>query len=141
MSEVETRGEELPRLQVKPVLMMTISSERIGDDYSMKTVKPVDEATKAKIGKANLICSQYPDVFGDVTMKKFCAMFVDVVDEDDDEHEARIKAEAESMYWMLRNMLYELKRGSGKDADYLTQMIDDIGEVLSRIDGEDACDE
>ena len=107
----------------------------------MKTVKPVDEATKAKIGKAYLICSQYPDVFGDVTMKKFCAMFVDVVDEDDDEHEARIKAEAESMYWMLRNMLYELKRGSGKDADYLTQMIDDIGEVLSRIDGEDACDE
>ena len=40
----------------------------------MKTVKPVDEATKAKIGKAYLICSQYPDVFGDVTMKKFCAL-------------------------------------------------------------------
>ncbi len=107
----------------------------------MKTVKPVDEATKARIGKAYLICSQYPDVFEGVAYEKFCGMFVDVVAEDEDVHEARIKAEAESMYWMLRNMLYELKRGSGDDADYIAQVIGDIGEVLSRIDGEDACDE
>ena len=107
----------------------------------MKTVKPVDEATKARMRKAHLICSQYPEVFGGVTYEKFCNMFVDVVADDEDIHEARMKAEAESMYWMLRNMLYELKRGSGDDADYIAQVIGDIGEVLSHIDGEDACDE
>lgn len=107
----------------------------------MKTLKPVDEATYARIGKAYLICSQYPDVFDGVTYEKFCGMFVDVVADDEDIHEARMKAEAESMYWMLRNMLYELKRGSCDDADYIAQVIDDIGEVLSRIDREDACDE
>ena len=70
--------------------------------HSMKTLKPVDEETYAKIGKAYLICSEYPEIFGEVTYKKFCSMFVDVVDEDEDEHEARIKAAAPEMYRILR---------------------------------------
>lgn len=103
----------------------------------MKTVKPVSKETYERIGKAYLICSQYPDVFGDVTMKKFCSMFVDVLDDDEDEHEARKKENADAMYWVLRNILYELKHGTGADRSYIQQVINDIGGLLAEIDGKE----
>ena len=68
----------------------------------MKTLKPVSKETYERIGKAYAICSEYPDVFGDVTMRKFCGMFVDdIIDEGEDLIEARKKAYAGEMYKML----------------------------------------
>lgn len=68
----------------------------------MKILKLVDEEIYARIGKAYLICSQYPEVFGDVTLKKICSMFVDVINKDEDNREKRIKAQATQMYEILR---------------------------------------
>ena len=68
----------------------------------MKTVKPVSKETYERIGKAYAICSEYPDVFGDVTMRKFCGMFVDdIIDEGEDLIEARKRAAAPDMYRLL----------------------------------------
>ena len=68
----------------------------------MKTVKPVSKETYERIGKAYAICSEYPDVFGDVTMRKFCGMFVDdIIDEGKDLIEARKRAAAPDMYRLL----------------------------------------
>ena len=100
----------------------------------MKTLKPVDEATYTKIGKAYLIYSQYPEVFNDVTFEKFCGMFVDVIPEGEDEKLARMKAYAETMYYMLKNLRYEFMHGGASDEKYITQIIVEIGEVLSEID-------
>lgn len=68
----------------------------------MKTLKPVDEETYARIGKAYLICSEYPEVFGDVTFKKFCSMFVDALDEK--KREARMRKYAPDMYRLLKDI-------------------------------------
>ena len=102
----------------------------------MKTLKPVDEETYARIGKAYQICTEYPEVFGDVTMKKFCSMFVDVVDEDEDEREARIKAHAPEMYEKL-NLAVESLREHRFDSP--TAEI--IESLLDKIDGGEASDE
>ena len=68
----------------------------------MKTVKPVSKETYEQIGKAYAICSEYPAVFGDVTMRKFCGMFVDdIIDEGKDLIEARKRAAAPDMYRLL----------------------------------------
>lgn len=68
----------------------------------MKTVKPVSKETYERIGKAYAICSEYPDVFGDVTFRKFCGMFVDdIIDEGEDLIEARKRAAAPDMYRLL----------------------------------------
>ena len=99
----------------------------------MKTLHPVDEATNARIGKAYLICSQYPEVFGDVTMKKFCSMFVDVLDEDEDLIEARKKAYAGDMYALLYSAF-----GGTMSFDKLTRIGDCARDLLARIDGEEA---
>ena len=98
----------------------------------MKTLHPVDEATYAKIGKAYLICSQHPDVFGNVTMEKFCGMFVDVIPEGEDERDARMKAYAPEMYEMLRKIL-----GWCRECNLHGGLESDIMEVLKPIDGED----
>ena len=51
----------------------------------MKTLHPVSQETYERIGKAYLICSQYPEVFEGVSYKKFCGMFVDdIIDEGED---------------------------------------------------------
>lgn len=159
----------------------------------MKTVKPVNKETYDRIGKAYAICSEYPDVFGGVTMRKFCGMFVDdIIDEGEDIIEARKKAyagemyrllqvaflamadakvdeplrleideclchitgdpcptddepvddesnarkrdHADDMYWMLSNIRYELGHGGASDAEYISQVIREIGEVLADID-------
>ncbi len=167
----------------------------------MKTLHPVDEAMKAKIGKAYLICSQFPDVFNDVTLEKFCSMFVDVIPEGENEQDARMKAAApemrrllhaafmamaeagvdeplrleideclchidgelcpadtenektylprqekmkdyaEDMYWMLSNIRYELQHGGARDSKYVSQVIREVGEVLSEIDSEEDADD
>ena len=100
----------------------------------MKTLKPVDEETYARIGKAYQICTEYPEVFGDVTMKKFCSMFVDVVDEGDDEREARMRLHAAEMYRILK-AVNDWYQGEG----YLHKGLeDDICELLREIDGEEA---
>ena len=96
----------------------------------MKTLKPVDEETYARIGKAYQICTEYPEVFGDVTMKKFCSMFVDVVDEDEGEREARMKAYAPEMYQLLS----ELKDYS-EEYDLYSDLKDEVFALLRKIDG------
>lgn len=101
----------------------------------MKTLKSVDGETYAKIGKGYQICSQYPEVFGDVTMRKFCSMFVDdIIDDEADEKLARMKLYAETMYYMLKNLRYEFMHGGASDEKYITQIIVEIGDVLSEID-------
>lgn len=97
----------------------------------MKTLHPVDEETYARIGKAYLICSQYPDVFGDVTFKKFCSMFVDVLDDDEDEQDVRLKVVAPAMYRLLGAALERLNNYEPYGAT--TQA---IRELLSGIDEE-----
>ena len=73
----------------------------------MKTREPVDDETAALIGKAYVVCSQYPEIFGNVKMSKFCGMFVDVIEEDEDERETRMKTLAPEMYeWMLEMLNY-----------------------------------
>ena len=97
----------------------------------MKTLHPVDEATNARIGKAYLICSQYPEVFGDVTMKKFCSMFVDVLDEDEDLIEARKKAYAGDMYHLLQKAFLSMA-----DAKVDEPLRLEIDECLCHITGD-----
>ena len=100
----------------------------------MKTLKPVDEETYARIGKAYQICTEYPEVFGDVTMKKVCSMFVDVLDEDEDEREARMKSHASEMYRILKAVYVWSRTGCNinEELEY------DIWELLREIDGEEA---
>ena len=100
----------------------------------MKTLKPVDEETYARIGKAYQICAEYPEVFGDVTMKQFCSMFVDVVDEDEDEREARMRVHAPEMYRILKGVNDWCQRECDLDED----LENDIWELLKSIDGEEA---
>ena len=102
----------------------------------MKTLKPVDEETYAKIGKAYQICSQYPEVFGEVTMKKFCSMFVDVIDEDEDEREARMRKYAPDMYQILKDV--SDSEVINIDIELGKQLEDAIYAVLKVIDGEEA---
>ncbi len=104
----------------------------------MKTLKPVDPETYKKIGQAYLILSEYPEVFGDVTMKKFCSMFVDdIIDEDEDEHEARMKAAASEMYRILKAIDKHCEEYYNLDESIL----DAIYNVLEAIDGEVTSDE
>ena len=101
----------------------------------MKTLNPVSEETYERIGAAYAVCSQYPEIFGDVTMKKFCSMFVDdIIDDDEDEKHVRMKAYAETMYYMLTNLRYEFMNGGASDGEYIKQIIGEIGQVLSEID-------
>ena len=108
----------------------------------MKTLHPVDEATKAKIGKAYAICSEYPDVFGDVTFEKFCSMFVDVIPEGESERSARMKAYAGEMYDTLYAIAQDMARREycidfDCCEDYASKMSDLIDRVgIWRIDGE-----
>ncbi len=109
----------------------------------MKTLHPASQEQLAKIGAAYLIFSANPDVFGDVTYKQLCSLFVDdIIDDGEDTKEARMKACAEDMYYALSNLRYELQHGGAQDADYIKQVIDEVGELLALIDGkEDASDE
>ena len=76
----------------------------------MKTVKPVSDETYEKIGQAFVICSEYPEVFGGVTLKKFCSMFVDdIIDEGEDAYQAVLKAYAPEMHSLLKEALMRLK--------------------------------
>ena len=69
----------------------------------MKTLYPVDEATYEKIGAAYAICAEYPEIFDNVTLEKFCSMFVDIVPEGKDKRDARMKVYAPEMYRLLQN--------------------------------------
>ena len=96
----------------------------------MKTVKPVSQETYERIGAAYAICSKYPDIFGDVTFRKFCGMFVDdIVDEGEDLIEARKKAYAGEMYDLLATMWADWDENGGGDGYQST-----IGDLLDRID-------
>ena len=100
----------------------------------MKTVKPVDKATLERIGAAYAICSQYPDVFGDVTFRKFCGMFVDdIIDEGEDLIEARKRAAAPDMYRLLNAAFMAMT-----DAKVDEPLRLEIDECLCHITG-DAC--
>ena len=102
----------------------------------MKTLKPVDQETYERIGAAYAICSQYPDVFGDVTMKKFCSMFVDVIDEGEDEQEARMKVYASEMYRILSELNRDIDVYGVNEA-----LGEAIYEVLEAINGGEPSDE
>ena len=98
----------------------------------MKTVKPVSKETYELIGKAYAICSEYPDVFGDVTMRKFCGMFVDdIIDDDEDEYEARRKAYAGDMYHLLQKAFLSMA-----DAKVDEPLRLEIDECLCHITGD-----
>ena len=100
----------------------------------MKTVKPVSKETYERIGKAYAICSEYPDVFGDVTFRKFCGMFVDdIIDEGEDIIEARKRAAAPDMYRLLNAAFMAMA-----DAKVDEPLRLEIDECLCRIAG-DAC--
>lgn len=102
----------------------------------MRTLHPVDDETYARIGKAYLICSQHPDVFGDVTFEKFCSMFVDVIPEGEDERAARMRALAPAMYELLEAALDELS-----DCAPYSETARGIHELRSSIEGEESGDE
>mgnify|MGYP007070233930 CR=1 FL=1 len=105
----------------------------------MKTVKPVSQETYERIGAAYAICSKYPDIFGDVTMKRFCSMFVDdIVDEGEDLIEARKKAYADEMYALLKAAF-----GDAISFTEITRLGVIAQELLDRIDSgeEDTSDE
>ena len=102
----------------------------------MKTLHPVDEETYERIGKAYLICSQYPDVFGDVTYEKFCSMFVDVIPDGEDERTARMRALAPAMYELLEGALDELCNY----APY-SKTARGIRELRARVEEKEASDE
>ena len=100
----------------------------------MKTLKPVSKETYERIGKAYTICSAYPDVFGDVTFRKFCGMFVDdIIDEGEDLIEARKKAYAGDMYRLLNEAFMAMA-----DAKVDEPLRLEIDECLCHITG-DAC--
>lgn len=88
----------------------------------MKTLRPVDTATYEKIGAAYVVCAQYPEIFGDVPLKKFCGMFVDVLDED----EERMKAMAPAMYRVMKKI---------QSCNYLSFDLEvELSEVLEAIE-------
>ena len=47
----------------------------------------------------------------------------------------RLIAAAPELYWMVYNLLYELKRGNGARAEYVKQVIPQIEDLLNRIYG------
>ena len=98
----------------------------------MKTLKPVDNATHEKIGAAYLVCAEYPEIFGDVPLKKFCSMFVDVVDDEED----RLKAMAPAMYRLLKKI-----DNWCWDNDLDPDLEDELSGVLNAIESEGAADE
>ena len=98
----------------------------------MKTVKPVSQETYERIGAAYAICSKYPDIFGDVTFRKFCGMFVDdIIDEEEDLIEARKKAYAGDMYRLLQKAFLSML-----DANIDEPLRLEICECLSHITGD-----
>ena len=98
----------------------------------MKTVKPVSQETYERIGAAYAICSKYPDIFGDVTMRNFCDMFVDdIIDEGEDLIEARKKAYAGDMYRLLQKAFLSMA-----DAKVDEPLRIEIDECLSHITGD-----
>lgn len=105
----------------------------------MRTLRPVSEDVKANIGAAYAICSQYPEIFEDVTYRKFCDMFVDdIIDEGMDVHEARKKAAAHEMYDLLEEAVkalaeYNTNSTTAARIERLLDVIDDVGS--------EACDE
>ena len=103
----------------------------------MKTVKPVSQETYERIGAAYAICSKYPDIFGDVTMKRFCSMFVDdIIDEGEDLIEARKKAYAGDMYDLLKAAF-----GNAISFTEITRLGVIAQELLARIDGKEGADD
>lgn len=116
------------------------------ETQEMKTREPVNDETAALIGKAYVVCSQYPEIFGNVKMSKFCGMFVDVIEEDEDEREARMRAVAPEIYGLLHLLLSYVYEANGlaTSPQYRAKTKRDIEQVealLARIDGEGPEDE
>ena len=98
----------------------------------MKTLKPVGKETYERIGKAYAICSEYPEVFGEVTFRKFCVMFVDdIVDEGEDLISARKRAHAGEMYDLLELAIDSLREHTPNSllADHIEGLLDRIDDV------------
>ena len=68
----------------------------------MRTLRPVSQETYEKIGAAYVICAEYPEIFDNVTLKKFCSMFVDVIPDGENEQEARKREYGPTMYRLLQ---------------------------------------
>ena len=69
-------AEEAGEITITPELRAWLREQEVPDSG-------VDDETLARIGKAFLICAQYPEVFGKVRMDKFRAMFLDEPEEED----------------------------------------------------------
>ena len=52
--------------------------------------------------------------------------------------DARLITAAPELYWMVYNMLYELKHGNGANPEYVKQVIPQMEELLARIDVEES---
>ena len=105
----------------------------------------MSKETYAKIGAGYLILAEHPEIFGDVTFRKFCDMFVpDIIDEGEEVATARKKAYAEAMYDLLcklRELIdWEDMRFNTIQWETLTRNIDNL---LALIDGdyEEGCAE
>lgn len=102
----------------------------------MKTIKPVSKETYAKIGAGYLILAEHPEIFGDVTFRKFCGMFVDdIIDEGEDLIDACKKAYAGEMYNLLRRLRnlpdYDYMKTYTIQWEVLTR---DVDMLIARID-------
>ncbi|MBQ7170393.1 MAG: hypothetical protein IJR63_10890 [Synergistaceae bacterium] len=58
-------------------------------------------------------------------------------DSDEARGNARLIASAPEMYWMLRNLLFELKRGNWSDLEYIRQSRIQLEDFLNKLSGED----
>ncbi len=95
----------------------------------MKPLYPLDDEVFERIGAATLVFYDNLDIFGQVTFKQFCSLFTDVIDDDDDIHEARIIHEATVMYKLLTDIRdclsdYELPRNIEANILSLLERID-----------------
>ena len=95
----------------------------------MKPLYPLDDEVFERIGAATLVFYDNLDIFGQVTFKQFCSLFTDVIEDDDDIHEARIIHEAPVMYKLLADIQdclsdYELPRNIEARIHALIERID-----------------
>ena len=97
----------------------------------MRTLRPVSQETYEKIGAAYVICAEYPEIFDNVTLKKFCSMFVDVIPDGENEQEARKREYGPTMYRLLQKAFMSIA-----DAKIDEPLRLKIYECLSHITGD-----
>ena len=69
---------------------------------------------------------------------EFADQIAYVYHKDTEEGNANIRliTSAPGMYFMLKNLMFELERGNGSDPEYIRQAVPQIRDMLAEIDGE-----